>query len=83
MHVALGADVVATLLTPPGPPEGYGARIEVPVTRAIASAWREAVLTDVTWTVTLDSPVAAGDYQLVWIDNMGGNEIFIPLFVEA
>ena len=40
------------------------ARVEVPVTRAIASYWRPAVLGALVWAVTLEAPLLAGDYNL-------------------
>ena len=89
MHTTLGEPVVATLPVT-GPPPHYGARIEVPITRAIVSYWKPGVLTDATadadgyWTVTLESPVEAGDYCLVWVpQESSGPEKFEPLFVEG
>jgi hypothetical protein len=81
-----GEPVVATLLTPPGPPVGLGARIEVPITRAIASYWRPGELTGDTWTVELDPVVDGGEYLLVWRTPDGdppAYEAFVPLFVGA
>jgi hypothetical protein len=78
---ALGSDVVATLPAIEPPPPRMGARIEVPITRAIASAWRPAVLDETGWTATVESPAAKGEYLLVWMDDSGGNEQFIPLFI--
>ena len=76
-----------------GPPPTYGARIEVPITREIVSYWKPGVLTDATadedafWTVSLDSPITAGDYNLVWVAQEdpaeGWPDQFVPLFVEA
>lgn len=43
-----------------------GARVEVPVTRAIVSAWRQATLEGAIWSVTLDAPLDPGSYELVW-----------------
>lgn len=87
MQATLGADVVATLVAPSVLPDStMGARIEVPYTRAIVSYWRPAAYDEVTglWTVVLDSPPAAGDYQLVWRTNDPEPpelEYFIPLSV--
>lgn len=90
MRSTLGQPVISTLPVV-GPPPAYGARIEVPITRAIASYWVPAVLTDATaetdayWTVTIESPVAAGEYLLVWMtpDSAEPLEVYEPLFVEA
>src|SRR5262245_49789003 len=93
MHSTLGEPVVATLPVT-GPPPFYGARIERPVTREIVSYWQPAVLTDATadadafWTVTLESPVDAGDYLLVWVpredeSSPGWREVFTPLVVNG
>lgn len=65
----------------------FGARIEVPITRAIATAWKEAALVDGVWTVfDLETPVVTGEYQLVW--RTGDPEppefeLYIPLFVTT
>ena len=92
MHTVLGDSIVATLPAV-GPPPTYGARIEIPVTREIVSAWTPGVLTDATatvdafWTVTLESPGAGGDYCIVWVtqeaEEEGWPDQFVPLFVEA
>jgi hypothetical protein len=61
-----------------------GARIEVPVTRAIASAWRPATLVGATWTVTVDGPLVVGDYLFVWRTDDAEPpffETFLPLMV--
>jgi hypothetical protein len=87
VQATLGSDVVATLVAPSVLPTfPVGARIEVPVTHAIVSYWRAAAYDPVTgrWTVVLDSPLSAGEYNLVWRD--GGPEppefeVFIPLSV--
>ena len=59
MYVAAGAPFTATLvdpggLTPPG--VNLGARIEVPVTRAIVGNWVPAQLSGIVWSVDLDAP---------------------------
>jgi hypothetical protein len=61
-----------------------GARIEVPVTRAIASDWRRATLEGTTWVVSIEAP-AAGEYMLVWRtdDPEPAYETFVPLIVTA
>ena len=68
--------------------EGLGARAEVPVTRAIVAAWQAASYdpADGLWHVTLDAPVAAGAYLLVWRTSDAeppAYEIFLPLTVLA
>jgi len=87
MQATLGADVTATLIAPSVLPEfPIGARIEVPYTREIVSYWREAVLADGTLTVTLDSPLSLGEYNLVWRDSGPEPpefEVFIPLSVVS
>jgi hypothetical protein len=53
--------------TPPVALEVLGARIEVPVTRAIVSRWRLATpIAGGAWQVALDVPVAAGSYLVAW-----------------
>ena len=88
MRIGLGDPVSAWVYAPADPPPNMGARVEVPYTRAIATAWAPATLEDtgttLRWVVELASPVTAGDYLLVWRD--GGpeppvTEIFIPLMV--
>lgn len=84
MIVVVGQTVMATLPAPGGV-TGMGARIEVPITRAIVSAWRPAVLEGSTWIVTLEAPVAAGEYLLVWRTGdpePPGYEAFVPLIIE-
>jgi hypothetical protein len=85
MDGVLGSDVVATLVAPSTPP--MGARIEALVTRAVASYWRPAVFDPLLgeWTVVLEAPVFAGEYNLVWRD--GGpeppaSEVVVPLTVR-
>ncbi|WP_217913230.1 hypothetical protein [Miltoncostaea marina] len=83
MPYVVGQPVVAMLTAPPGV-AGLGARIEVPVTRAIVSAWAPAVLADGVWTVTLDAPPSVGDYLLVWRTpdpEPPAYEAFVPLSV--
>lgn len=87
MQVEPGAQVVARLLVAPGslPADAeLGARIEVPVTRAIVSYWRRARLDELTgeYVATLDAPPAAGEYNLVWRTGdpePPAYETFIPL----
>lgn len=88
MRTALGAPVAAWVFAPADPPPNMGARIEVPYTRAIATAWAPAALVDtgdtLRWEIELESPVTAGDYLLVWRTGdpePPDLEIFIPLAV--
>lgn len=83
MSVVAGSSFTAALVG--GQLTGVGARVEVPVTRAIASYWRPADLSGETWHVTLDAPVSPGDYLLAWMDgeNTPSFEIFVPLEVIA
>ena len=64
--VVAGDPFVATLIDPPEAPATFGARVEVPLTRAIVSAYHLAVLDAGVWTVELDAPLTAGEYLLVW-----------------
>lgn len=66
----VGQTFTTTLVSPPqtvlrGQP--LGARVEEPITHAIISAYHQATLNGSTWTVTLDSPLQAGSYDLVWM----------------
>lgn len=89
MQATLGVDVVATLVAPSVLPAfPMGARIEAAYTRAIQSYWRPAAYDPVTglWTVVIEPPLAAGEYQLVWRDSGPEPpelEVFIPLAVSA
>lgn len=85
MRVALDTEFTARLLSPAGlHGVRLGARVEVPVTRAIVSRWRPATRDGALWEVTLETPVsqappgadprfaaalAAGEFQLVWMDD--------------
>lgn len=99
MYVTADSEFTATLLSPGG--LGHlrlGARIEVPVTRAIVGYWRPAHLSGSIWQVELQAPplapaggsgtdpalscaLAAGEFQLVWMDDAPtpAVEIFVPL----
>jgi hypothetical protein len=85
MQGTVGIPITSTLVNPPGDIGQLGARIEVPITRAIASAWQPAVLDGVIWTVTLEAPVAPGDYQWVWRTNDNAEppvfEAMVPLVI--
>jgi hypothetical protein len=63
--VVTGGRFTATLDDPGNLPR-LGARVEVPVTRAVVSAWQTAVLADGLWVVALDAPLDDGYYNLVW-----------------
>jgi hypothetical protein len=87
---ALGVDFIATMVAPSAMPAyPIGARIEVPVTRAILAYWREATrVGDVLYVDFADSPLAAGEYNLVWRDSGPEGpgertefEVFVPLVV--
>ena len=92
MQTTLGADVVATLVAPSVlPAYPMGARVEVPVTRAIVAYWRPAAYDPVTgvWTVVFpadNDPLALGEYNLVWRDSGPEPpelEVFIPLSIAS
>lgn len=89
MLATLGDNVVATLVAPSVLPAArMGARIETPYTRAIAAYWREAAYDPVAglWTVVLDSPPTAGEWNLVWRTGdpePPEMEVFIPLSVTT
>lgn len=86
MQAVAGQPFTATLVNPVGDITNLGARVEVPVTRAIASYWRAATLDGVTWTVESEAPVTPGEYLLVWRTGdpePPDYETFIPLTVTA
>lgn len=67
---------------------GVGARVEVPVTRALVAEWRPAALTEppaaLAWDVPFgDGIVLPGEYQLVWRPDGDppAFEVFVPLTV--
>jgi hypothetical protein len=69
MYVAAGQPFTATLVDPTGlsPDYAFGARIEVPVTRAIVGTWTAATLSGNVWSVDLEAPpaqVASPSYGL-------------------
>lgn len=86
MYVAAGQEFTATLVDPGGLDDlNLGARIEVPVTRAIVGFWRAATLSGYVWTVVLEAPPAqgpvgtdpaldaalkAGEFNIVWLDDL-------------
>jgi hypothetical protein len=82
--VGVGGTFTVSLLDPGV--EALGARVEVPDTRAIVSAYRMATLDAGVWVVTLDGPVSAGEYLLVWRTpdpEPPAYELFLPLTAEA
>jgi hypothetical protein len=83
MAVVAGTTFEATLVDTGSLPPGIGARVEVPVTRAIVSMWQPAIRSGFVWFVTLDAPVVAGNYNLVWMDaaSTPSYESFTPLTV--
>lgn len=87
MRIELGEEVFASLPASATPEPHYGARVEIPYTRAIATAWQPAELIDdgdaLTWQVHLESPVDVGDYILCWRsgDPDPAPEVFVPLMV--
>lgn len=85
MEVVVNAPIDTAIADPAGGYRDLGARVEVPVTRAIASYWRPAQLNGSTWMVTLDPVVDPGHYELVWRNSYDPPpvEIFIPLVVQA
>lgn len=86
MEAVAGQPFTATLIDPAGSVTDLGARIEVPVTRAIVSAWVAASLDGATWTVEIDAPLNAGDFNLVWRTGdpePPEYETYIPLHVVA
>lgn len=86
MQAVAAQPFTTTLVDPAGLTNPLGARVEVPVTRAIVSAYQVAALDGAAWTVTLDAPLTPGDYQLVWRTNDPEPpefETFVPLMVTA
>jgi hypothetical protein len=89
MNGVVGQDVIAAIVAPPQVVlQGWtlGARIEVPVTRAIVSYWRPATIASdgASWSVILESPPDPGDYELVWRTNDPEPpvyEAYVPLHV--
>lgn len=87
--VAVGADIVASINDPPGglqPGVTLGARVEIPVTRAIVSYYQRATLSAGIWTVTLDGLPAPGFFNFVWRTDDAeppDYEVFIPLAVST
>ena len=83
-QVVAGDPFTATLVDPAGLTVPLGARVEVPVTRAIVSYWQQAQLTGSVWKVTLYAPHQPGPYLLVWRTGDDGIqfETFIPLQVQ-
>lgn len=85
MEVAVNTPIDTAIADPAGGYRDLGARVEVPVTRAIASYWRPGTLNGSMWMTTLDPVVQTGDYLVVWISpyDPPDVEIFIPLTVQS
>jgi hypothetical protein len=87
--VQAGAQITARLPDPPGGlPAGMllGARVEMPYTRAIVSAYQRGTLDPAAgeWLVTLEGPLTASVYELVWRTDDAEPpyyEVFVPLTV--
>lgn len=62
-------DPITVRHTAPGSFGRLGARIEVPGTRAIVSAWQDAAYDATTgrWTAVIDAPPGPGTFNLVWL----------------
>jgi len=69
MQVESGQTITSTLIDPAGNYPQLGARVEVPITGAIASPWQYATkdAQGVTWTVNLDPITTPDDYLLYWM----------------
>jgi hypothetical protein len=84
MAVAAGTQFTAYLADPGGRTAGVGARIEVPVTRQIVSAWVAGTLDNTgMWSAVLDAPAQAGDYLIVWTTNQPTDPPPFPIFVPV
>ena len=87
MYVAAGSEFTATLVDPGGLDDlALGARIEIPVTRAIVDYWKAATLSGYVWSVVLEAPptesaqpgsdpemdaaLKAGEFNIVWLDGL-------------
>lgn len=82
MTVAAGTQFTAYLADPGGDVVGVGARIEVPVTRAIAGAFVAGTLDDTgMWSAVLDAPSTAGEYNIVWMTTQPVDPFPFPIFV--
>jgi hypothetical protein len=84
-QVLAGASITASLADPPGGiSQGVhlGARVEVPVSRAIVSYWQAGTLSAGIWTVTLVGVPEPGAFQFVWRTDDAEPpeyEVFIPI----
>jgi len=88
MSVAAGTSFTAYLADPGGDTVGVGARIEVPVTRAIVSMWVAGSLDDTgMWSAVLEAPTTPGEYNIVWMTSAATDPppfpIFVPLVATA
>ena len=88
-QVPAGQAITASIADPPGgipPGDVLGARVEVPVSRAIASAYVLGVLSAGVWTVTLQQIPDTGSFNFVWRTNdpePPDYEVFIPLTITS
>jgi hypothetical protein len=82
MPVAAGSQFTAYLPDPGGPAVGVGARIEVPITRAIASMFVLGTLDGTgMWSVVLQAPGTSGDYNIVWMTTAAVDAPPFPIYV--
>lgn len=73
-------------LPPPSGILALGARVEVPISRAIVTAYAAAALVEGVWHVTLVAPAPPGLYLLVWRTpdpEPPEYETFVPLSVAT
>ena len=84
MSVAAGTQFTAYLADPGGDTVGVGARIEVPVTRQIITAWVAGTLSDTgMWSAVLDAPQQAGEFLIVWMTGGATQPDPFPIFVPV
>ena len=87
--VLAGAQITASINDPPGgldPGVTLGARVEIPVTRAIVSYYQRAALSGGIWTVTLDGIPEPGFFNFVWRTDDAeppDYEVFIPIAIAS
>jgi len=83
MTVAAGTQFTAYLADPGGDTVGVGARIEVPVTRAIVSSFVSGTLSGAMWSAVLDAPGTPGEYLIVWMTTQPTDPPPFPIFVPV